>query len=460
MGGNSPSHFSKEEEGGGITFVKGILLSDRVINRMKRSSEVNSPHIPPEPQTAAPSAVPVQPGEHLPPPAAPPPPPPQETRPTPPPVKPAHPVKPIPLSLPVKFPSLPSASVESAEQTPPPAAVSESVPSPPGVKSDVSPSATTFEPAAESAASSPPPAEPVPSSPVDSAPAEALTEPVLSSVAEEDPPAVDSGTPPPLLLAAAADLDAAAPCWSEKLLVVPSDAAVNETSAEGPSITHLPPEDESPAGAAGPPPAAGQTEVTIQATGHQLKSSAALPVCPESVEEELRQKIKEELQRSLEEEMKQKRQKLQQQLEEVRLQAQVEQQVSRTLKAEPAEEEKMKTEDETLMVQLYWMELKAQQLEEREKQMKERDVIFKEHSAKREAKFSEFCRVSAENFQRGKEETQRRFARFNTQPVCGHLQAQVLKCYKENPGKTLTCSGIASAYMQCVDNAKKVHIKT
>lgn len=48
--------------------------------------------------------------------------------------------------------------------------------------------------------------------------------------------------------------------------------------------------------------------------------------------------------------------------------------------------------------------------------------------------------------------------RFSIQPVCGDLQSQVLKCYRENTGKTLTCSSIASAYMQCVDDAKKVRV--
>lgn len=45
---------------------------------------------------------------------------------------------------------------------------------------------------------------------------------------------------------------------------------------------------------------------------------------------------------------------------------------------------------------------------------------------------------------------------FSIQPVCSDLQSQILKCYKENTGKTLSCSGIASAYMQCVENARKV----
>lgn len=46
--------------------------------------------------------------------------------------------------------------------------------------------------------------------------------------------------------------------------------------------------------------------------------------------------------------------------------------------------------------------------------------------------------------------------RFRFQPVCGDLQSQILKCYRQNAGKTLDCSSVASAYMQCVDHAKKV----
>ncbi|MEQ2277103.1 hypothetical protein XENORESO_019769 [Xenotaenia resolanae] len=193
------------------------------------------------------------------------------------------------------------------------------------------------------------------------------------------------------------------------------------------------------------------------------------------LEEELRAKIRAEMERSLQEEINQKRQELQQHLEEmqaltraeatVAAQAQVAEQVTKTLEAERTllmekltesiTKEKMGTEDEKLKVQLYWMELKAHQLKEREKEMKKRDELYKEQVSKLEAKFAEFCKVSTENFQKGKEETHKRFVRFNIQPLCGDLQGQILKCYKENAGRTLTCSGIASAYMQCVDNAKK-----
>lgn len=189
----------------------------------------------------------------------------------------------------------------------------------------------------------------------------------------------------------------------------------------------------------------------------------------------MKQKIKMEMQLSLEEEINQRRQELQRQLEEMRAQAraaaqasaqaQVEEQVKKTLDGEMMAykenltdaimKERMKTEDQRLMVQLY-----AHQLEEREKELRKRDVLYKEHIAKLEAKCTEFYRVTAESFQKGKVETHNRFARFNIQPVCGDLQSQILKCYKENTGKTLSCSGIASAYMQCVDNAKKNKLST
>uniref|UniRef100_A0A3P8WE41 Coiled-coil-helix-coiled-coil-helix domain containing 3b n=2 Tax=Cynoglossus semilaevis TaxID=244447 RepID=A0A3P8WE41_CYNSE len=200
-----------------------------------------------------------------------------------------------------------------------------------------------------------------------------------------------------------------------------------------------------------------------------------MPVSAEVMEENLRQTIREEMQRSLEEVLDKRRQELQLQLEQMRAlvqaearaaaEAQVEEQVKKTLEAEKAAymenmtgaiaKERMKTEDEKLMVQLYWLELKAHQLEEKERELKKRDVLYKEHVAKLESKCTEFYKVTAESFQKGKEDTEKRFTRFNVRPVCGDLQSQILKCYKENTGKTLSCSGIASAYMQCVTQAKK-----
>lgn len=183
---------------------------------------------------------------------------------------------------------------------------------------------------------------------------------------------------------------------------------------------------------------------------------------------------------SLEEEIYQRRQELQRQLEEIRAQAhaealsaaqtQVEKQVMKTLQAEKAAyvenlteaiaKERIKTDDKRLMVQLYRMEVKAHQLEEREKELRKRDALYREHVTKLEKKCTEFYKVTAKSFQKGKEDTHNRFARVDIQPVCSDLQGQILKCYRENTGKTLSCSSIASAYMQCVDNAKKNKLST
>uniref|UniRef100_A0A8C6T261 Coiled-coil-helix-coiled-coil-helix domain containing 3 n=1 Tax=Neogobius melanostomus TaxID=47308 RepID=A0A8C6T261_9GOBI len=223
------------------------------------------------------------------------------------------------------------------------------------------------------------------------------------------------------------------------------------------------------------PPSEQPNETPVVEEAHVVTvEPPAEPVPPEVVEERLRQKIKAELELTLEEEISKRRQALQKHLEEHRAlaiaeaeaaaQAQVEQQVKQTLEAEKAAymenltqsiaKERMKTKDEKLMVQLYWMELKAHKLELREEEMKKRNALYKEHIAKLESKCSQFYKVTADSFQKGKEETHNRFARFNIQPVCGDLQSQILKCYQENPGKTLSCSAIASAYMQCVNKAK------
>ncbi|MEQ2191123.1 hypothetical protein XENOCAPTIV_021500, partial [Xenoophorus captivus] len=246
-------------------------------------------------------------------------------------------------------------------------------------------------------------------------------------------------------------------CQCEELAVVHVPGNVPPPGLEVP-----PPEE--PAAIAGEPP------VTTFLPAVEDEEPATVPPPAAVLEEELREKIRAEMERSLQEEINQKRQELQQQLEEmqaltraeatVAAQAQVAEQVKKTLEAERTSlmekltesitKEKMGTEDEKLKVQLY-----AHQLKEREKEMKKRDELYKEQVSKLEAKFVEFCKVSTENFQKGKEETHKRFVRFNIQPLCGDLQGQILKCYKENAGRTLTCSGIASAYMQCVDNAKK-----
>ncbi|KAG9345723.1 hypothetical protein JZ751_008867 [Albula glossodonta] len=45
--------------------------------------------------------------------------------------------------------------------------------------------------------------------------------------------------------------------------------------------------------------------------------------------------------------------------------------------------------------------------------------------------------------------------RYEIKPICADLQGQILKCYRENTGQTLSCSRIASLYLQCVNDAKQ-----
>uniref|UniRef100_A0A8C5N6J2 Solute carrier family 35 member B4 n=1 Tax=Gouania willdenowi TaxID=441366 RepID=A0A8C5N6J2_GOUWI len=347
----------------------------------------------------------------------------------------------------------------------------------------------------------PPPLEPVvaPPSTFEVTPIEAVTPPTPAEVkapsshveltapptAVEDMPAFQSlpvdSTPPPPLLHEPIALPAPTPDLTSEEKPPPCEyveLAVELTEApKGANQLELPP--GAPAVPEGP---AVETlsapvvehEAAIVVTGSTPAAEEQL-LSPEAVEKKLRQEIKEEMQRSLEDTINQRRLELQRQLEEIRLdahaqaqaaaQALVEDQVKKTLQAEKSvhtqklteaiTKERLKTEDQKLMVQLY-----AHQLEEKEKELKKRNNLHKEHVAKLEAKCTEFYRVSAESFQKGKEETHSRFARFNIQPLCGELQSQILKCYQENTGQSLSCSGIASAYMQCVDNAKKNKLST
>ncbi|KAF6714979.1 MICOS complex subunit Mic19 [Oryzias melastigma] len=496
MGGNSPSHLPDESKGRGVTLVKGIRLSDNVINRMKLSSKGSTPPVPSDSQTPEPTP-PSSPVESLPPPV------PQTAsqppiaRLVPPPVKfhslpPSSPVEPAEAQT---CPFVSSARSETPAVPEPPVPVVEAV-TPTHSKLETQTPAPALEQTADLLSRSPVevPALSEPSSqtpavtirpaataePLESAAPSASLSPSLDSAllpsAPSDapcaaPPAVVTEVPsvlePPAEPAShlpAPLEETSSPCHDEPSAVPTEESASPPLSdpslptGESTMSTDVPPQDEEeePFSPVSPP-------------------TAALPISPEVVEEELRQKIRAEMENDLQQELNQRRLELERQLEEARARAeaearatcraQVEEQVKKTLEEEKAAyvekltesiaKERVKSEDEKLMAQLYWMELKARQLDEKEKQLKKRDELRKEQVTKLEAKCAQFYKVSAESFQKGKEETERRFLHFNIQPVCGDLQSQILKCYKENTGKTLMCSSIASAYMQCVNKAKK-----
>ncbi|XP_051548651.1 coiled-coil-helix-coiled-coil-helix domain containing 3b isoform X4 [Myxocyprinus asiaticus] len=230
-----------------------------------------------------------------------------------------------------------------------------------------------------------------------------------------------------------------------------------------PLVPLIPVTEESPA----PPP-------TVQ--------SAPLPAQPKGLltpqpvnEKELRTQIKEELQKLLKVEIKMTELKIRQQLEEEKVKAkaqaqaaarlQIQKEVQKVLEeekvsyqqtlADAIRREQLNIQDEHLIAQYYWMDRKAQKLEEKQKDLEKQDGLFQDQIAKMQEKAAQFTKVTSENYKKGLEDTHNRFRRYQIKPVCSDLQSQILKCYAENKGQTLTCSNIASLYIQCVDRAKQ-----
>uniref|UniRef100_A0A8C1WIG4 Coiled-coil-helix-coiled-coil-helix domain containing 3a n=1 Tax=Cyprinus carpio TaxID=7962 RepID=A0A8C1WIG4_CYPCA len=198
---------------------------------------------------------------------------------------------------------------------------------------------------------------------------------------------------------------------------------------------------------------------------------------PAADESELRKKIAEELQKGLEEEKRKAREELNRWLEkeksqahvqaQAEAQAQVKDEVSRILALEKEQSiqkailrERITAEDERLQAQIYQMERKARQLEERDKELRKQDAFYREQVAKLKERSAQFYKVTNENYHKAAEEVNAKFKRYEISPVCTDLQGQILKCYRENAGKTLLCSNIASQYMQCVNNAKQDKLRT
>ncbi|XP_043092794.1 coiled-coil-helix-coiled-coil-helix domain containing 3a isoform X6 [Puntigrus tetrazona] len=197
--------------------------------------------------------------------------------------------------------------------------------------------------------------------------------------------------------------------------------------------------------------------------------AASAPAVDES---ELRRKISEELQKGLEEERRKAKEELNQWLEkeksqahveaQAEAQAQVKDEVSRILALEKEQSiqkailrEKISAEDERLQAQIY-----ARQLEERDKELRKQDAFYREQVAKLKERSGQFYKVTNENYHKAADEVNAKFKRYEISPVCTDLQGQILKCYRENAGKTLLCSNIASLYMQCVNSAKQEKLRT
>ncbi|XP_059361169.1 MICOS complex subunit MIC19-like isoform X4 [Carassius carassius] len=242
-----------------------------------------------------------------------------------------------------------------------------------------------------------------------------------------------------------------------------------------PPVTSLPPPSlpERVTTPAPPPPAPAAPPPVATAPAESVGAVSA----PAADESELRRKIAEELQKGLEEERRKSREELNHWLEkeksqahvqaQAEAQAQVKDEVSRILALEKEKSiqkailrERVTAEDEKLQVQIYQMERKARQLEERDKKLRKQDAFYREQVAKMKERSAQFYKVTNENCHKAAEEVNAKFKRYEISPVCTDLQGQILKCYRENAGKTLLCSNIASQYMQCVNKAKQDKLRT
>ncbi|XP_073797902.1 coiled-coil-helix-coiled-coil-helix domain containing 3b isoform X4 [Danio rerio] len=230
-------------------------------------------------------------------------------------------------------------------------------------------------------------------------------------------------------------------------------------------------------------PVIEETSTPASPVGHTTVEEPVVPsisgqVFPSQAhvdEEKLRKEIREDLLKQMSEEMKTAELNIRQQLDKEKAKAlsqaqatarrQIEEEVKKLLEEEKTSQqqtladairrEQLSVQDERLITQYYWMERKAQKLEEKEKDLKNQDDLFRQQIAKMEEKMSKFTKVTSENYKKGLEDAQNRFRRYRIKPVCSDLQSQILKCYAENKGQTMCCSNIASLYIQCVDRARQ-----
>ncbi|KAM5171000.1 MICOS complex subunit MIC19 isoform 2-T2 [Mantella aurantiaca] len=112
--------------------------------------------------------------------------------------------------------------------------------------------------------------------------------------------------------------------------------------------------------------------------------------------------------------------------------------------------EKAATEEERLKARTF-----ARKLEDKERELKRQDEYYKEQLARLEERSAQFYKVTTDQYQEAANTVEARFKRYESHPICADLQAQIFQCYQQNPQQTLSCSALASRYMQCVNNAKQ-----
>ncbi|XP_073508583.1 MICOS complex subunit MIC19 isoform X2 [Phyllobates terribilis] len=193
-----------------------------------------------------------------------------------------------------------------------------------------------------------------------------------------------------------------------------------------------------------PPPPASQPKLPAE---QPISSSYAVD------EEELRRKIAEELafeqaRRASENQRRLEHGKLMQ--EEMGKALERERTASTEQLTRAVLREKAATEEERLKARTF-----AKKLEEKERELKKQDAYYKEQLARLEERSAQFYKVTTEQYQSAANTVESRFKRYESHPICADLQAKILQCYQQNPQQTLSCSVLASQYLQCVNSAKQ-----
>ncbi|XP_056429157.1 MICOS complex subunit MIC19 [Hyla sarda] len=117
--------------------------------------------------------------------------------------------------------------------------------------------------------------------------------------------------------------------------------------------------------------------------------------------------------------------------------------------------EKAASEEERLKARSFELKDQAKKLEEKERELKRQDEYYKEQLARLEERSAQFYKVTTEQYQSAANTVEARFKRYESHPICADLQTQILQCYQQNPKQTLSCSALASKYLECVNSAKQ-----
>lgn len=97
----------------------------------------------------------------------------------------------------------------------------------------------------------------------------------------------------------------------------------------------------------------------------------------------------------------------------------------------------------------------AEQLQQKDSQLKVLDAFYKEQLAQLTERNLERYEQSKEQFHTAASKTEVNVRSCSTGPVCAGLQAQVFSCYQGNTNQTLRCADLSKEYMQCINAAKK-----